>query len=244
MSPLQQLQLDIFGRLSGADYFSDVALYLIRPRSRQEATLIQTNIEKALAGMETKNGKAGVCCRVEMPYLDVEQPELPGPYTAIVVTIRVIENPLVNMSSAGTEKSAEDIGTEVLSELHQWVPWGSGNIQRALFAEKKALEPVPELIDEGKIAYDAVLRTRREITPEPRAQMPAITLATGTITITPMTAGGTTYYTLDGSYPWLGNAAATLYSVPFPAPVSGAQVRAVTYKSALQASNLASLTIS
>jgi hypothetical protein len=240
VSPLQQLQLDIFGRLSGADYFSDIALYLIRPRSRQEATLIQTNIEKALAGMEKKNGKAGVACRVEMPFIDVEKPELPGPYTAIVATIRVIENPLVNMSSAGTEKSAEDIGSEVLSELHHWVPWGSGNIQRALFAERRALEPVDELIAEGKIAYDATLRTRREIAPEPRADMPTITVATGTITIASM-ASSQTYYTLNGSFPWNGNA--ILYSVPFTAPASGSQVRAVTYKAGLQASNVASLTI-
>ena len=242
MSPLQQLQLDIFGRLSGAPYFSDIALYLIRPRSRQEATLIQTNIEKALAGMETKNGSAGVACRVEMPYIDVEAPELPGPYTAIVATVRIIENPLVNMSGAGSQKSAEDIGSEVLSELHHWVPWGSGNIQRGLFAERKALEPVAELIDEGKIAYDATLRTRREITPEPRANMPAIVLGSGTITITSI-ATSQTYYTLDGSYPWTGTIAATLYSVPFTAPASGSQVRAVTYKTGLQASNVASLTI-
>jgi hypothetical protein len=240
MSPLQQLQLDIFGRLSGADYFSDIALYLIRPRSRQEATLIQTNIEKALAGMETKNGKAGVACRVEMPFIDVEKPELPGPYTAIVATIRVIENPLVNMSTAGTEKSAEDIGSEVLSELHHWVPWGSGNIQRALFAERRALEPVDELVAEGKIAYDATLRTRREIAPEPRAAMPSIVLGGSTITITSI-ATSQTYYTLNGSYPWSGNG--LLYSVPFTAPASGSQVRAVTYKTGLQASNVASLTI-
>jgi len=243
MSPLQQLQLDIFGRLSGADYFSDIALYLIRPRSRQEALLIQTNIENALLGMEKKNGLAGVACRVEMPYIDVEKPELPGPYTAIVATIRVIENPLVNMSNAGTEKSAEDIGSEVLSELHHWVPWGSGNIQRALFAEKRALEPVQELIAQGKIAYDAVLKTRREIPPGPRAPIPVITLGVGTVTISSSLPGNQTYFTIDGSYPWSGNTAATLYSTPFAAPASGSVVRAVTYKSGLQASNVSSLTI-
>jgi hypothetical protein len=175
-----------------------------------------------------------------MPFIDVEKPELPGPYTAIVATVRVIENPLVNMSSAGTEKSAEDIGSEVLSELHHWVPWGSGNIQRALFAERRALEPVEELVAEGKIAYDATLRTRREIAPEPRANMPAIVLSAGTITISSV-ATSQTYYTLEGSYPWSGNG--LLYSVPFTAPASGSQVRAVTYKTGLQASNVASLTI-
>src|SRR2546429_212563 len=101
MNPLQQLQLDIFGRLAAADYFADISIYLIRPRSKQEAVLLQTGIDQVLGGLKKKNGKSGVACRVEMPYVDVEKPEVPGPYIAIVATIRVIENPLINMANTG-----------------------------------------------------------------------------------------------------------------------------------------------
>jgi hypothetical protein len=242
MNPIQQLQLDIFGRLSAADYFSNVAIYLIRPRSKAEALMIQTQIDNSLAGLEQKNGAAGVACLVEMPYIDVEKPEVAGPYTAIVATVRIIENPLINMASGGTGKSAEDVGSEVLSELHHWGPWGSGHIQRALYAETRALDPDENLIKEGKVAYAATLRTRRSIQPEARAAMPTIIVGSG-VTITTTTPGASIYYTIDGSFPWSGNPAATLYFAPFVVPPSRTQIRAVAYATGLQASNVALLSI-
>jgi hypothetical protein len=63
-----------------------------------------------------------------------------------------------------------------------------------------------------------------------------------TITLTCATSGAAIYRTLDGSYPWSGNAQATLYAAPF-AVASAALLRAVAHKTGMVASDAAAADI-
>lgn len=244
MNASQQLQLDVYGRLSAATYFSDISVYLVRPRSKSEALLLQTKIDNALAGLEKKNGKSGVAVRVEMPFFEVpgSDRELPGPYGERVVTVRVIENPLINMSDLGTGKSAEDIYDAVLSELHDFAP----RPYDILYADRRAAEPVEELVKEGKVAYDVSVRQKGGTNPPPKAAQPTIAQVVSNVTLASTTSGAAIYYTVAGgddpgglasSYPWPENPAAILYSAPFAVTV-GDQIRAVAYATGYHASDV------
>jgi hypothetical protein len=238
LSPGEQLQLDCFGRVSAADYFSDVEVIHDRPRSADAAILIETRIDNVLAGLNKKNGKAGAVVRVLMPAFDVPEPEMPGPYGERIIILRSIENPMVNMGTNGSGKSAEDIADNVLAELNDFRP-GPFDI---LYSARRAIEPVEALLKKGQIAYDVSLRQKGGLTPVIKAAMPTIAQDESGVALTSATDGASIYYTIDGSYPWPGNDQAILYDAPFAVepPLS---LRAIAYATGFHASDVASADI-
>lgn len=231
---LEQLQLDITGRLDSLPGFLYVPVKSIRPRSEAEALLIQTEIDKTLAGLEQKNGKGGATAIVQMPTLDVENPDIPGPDLVVTTVVRVLENPQINMGDAGTQSSAETLGLLGLAGLHQWDP-GDGN---PLFARGRAMEP--NLDFDGLVGYDILIQCRLGIQPEASVPEPALTLYSGTAALSCPLSGAEIRYTLDGSFP---GPAATLYASPFS--VGAAKLlRAAAYKDGLLPSHITQQSIS
>lgn len=228
---LETLQGDIYGMLLETTDLQYISIFQERPRDATETVSLTDRINKALAGLVTRNGKAGVACIVMMPVVSVGSPNVPGPEVQIEIAVRVIELPSKNMntSGVGTGSSAEEIAMNVLQLLHQWSP-GKGAI---LTANGQAIRPADE--GDGKVAYDVILSRNAGNDPVSRAVAPTISNAGGTITLTVPT--GSIYYTTDGSYP---SSSDTLYSTPF-APAAQSLVRCVTYRSGFQPSNISEL---
>lgn len=207
---LQQLQLDIAAMLAADELFEGVQIIVTRPRSEEDATLIQTTIDSALAGMvqvETTGGvfKGGLAIIIMMSEGEVPAPNAPGPQLELVQTIRVIENPLVNMGDEGTLITAEQGALNVLATLHHWNP-GHG----VLIADGRSA--LKEVNLEGRVSYDVRFRRDAGITPRGFVQRPLIAIAETIMTITCGTPGAAIYWTADDSAPT--PATGTLYTEP------------------------------
>lgn len=217
MSILEQLQADVTARLNLLADFVYVPVILARPRSEGEATLLQAQIDNTLAGLQSKNGKSGATVIVQMPTLDVPEPDVPGPQMMITLSIRVIENPLVNMGAAGSGLSAESIGLNVLNGLHHWDP---GLASSPLYADQRAMEPNEQF--PGKVAYDVFMRTRLGLAPQLRGPSVRAERYGNTVALV---CPEPVRYTLDGSLPLPTSA---LYAAPIVL-TSGQVLRAASF---------------
>jgi hypothetical protein len=226
MSPLETVQSDIFGRILAAPYFADISVYLFRPRAAGGMTAIQSEVDKALAGLVERGGKVGVAIVVQMPLGTSQNPDVPGPRLTFNFSVSVYERPIVNMDSArGTQKSAEDVACEVLRLLHQWKP----NPSQILTAAANAIVPVEAA--PGVVAYDCRLDQMTGLVPLVKAAAPVIDATTPTaVALTSATPGAAILYSLAGEYP------ATPYAAPFDG--TGLLVRAVASAPGLAASNI------
>jgi len=226
MSPLETVQTDIYGRLLADPYFADVGVFLFRPRASGGMVAIQSEVDKALAGLVARGGKTGAAVMVQMPLASSQTPDVPGPRLTFNFSVSVYERPIVNMDPAtGTLKSAEDIATEVLRLLHQWKP----NPSQILTASANAIVPVEGA--PGIVAYDCRLDQMTGLVPLAKAAAPVIDgTDPGAVVLTSTTPGATFVYSLDGSYP----------SVAYAAPFNGlaSLVRAVAVAGGMAASNI------
>lgn len=234
---LQRFQLDVAARLEEAAFFANVPIFVLRPRSALTAAQIQEKINAALGALTVQNGKAGLCATVQMPTLDTQKQELPGPYLHLKCTVRIQENVLVNMSGNGTQIPCEDAAIAAAQLLHLWTPGGTAGILRA------APETItPNLTFEGKVTYDVSIESELELTCLTKTVLPFITEAGGNITITCADPAAAIWYTLDGSAPWSGNtnypSTAALYAEPFAVPAAGTMIRAAASNPALTWSDI------
>lgn len=173
---------------------------------------IQDLIDEALntAGMQTKDGKAGLAVVVLMPDVEPANANLPGPLISLVLAVRVFENRLINESAQGFNLSASRVAVHIARSLHQWSPTGGA-----------VLVPGTSFIADLSVpdteGHEITFTLELGLAPEPRAAqcsiasaelygLPVITLATST-------DDAAIYYTLDGRLP--GPATGTLYTVPF-----------------------------
>ncbi|MFZ2276294.1 MAG: FN3 associated domain-containing protein [Prosthecobacter sp.] len=233
---LQQLQLDIAAMLRADELFAGVQVIVSRPRDAEDATLIQSNIDNALAGLvQVETGetfKGGLAVIIMMSEGEVPAPNVPGPQLELVQTVRVIENPLVNMGDDGTQITAEQGALNVLSALHHWNP-GYG----VLTADSR--NALKEVNLEGKVSYDVRFRRDAGITPRDFVQRPLITIGGSDATITCGTSGAAIYYTLDGSTPTSGGLSGQLYTAPVDVTgLTGSTLRAAAFKTGLRGSDI------
>jgi hypothetical protein len=234
---LQRFQQDVAMRLEGAAFFANVPIFIMRPRTALTAAQIQEQINAALGALTTQNGKAGLCATVQMPTLDTQKQELPGPYLHLKCTVRVQENVLVNMGAGGTQLACEDAAIATAQLLHLWTPGGTAGIIRA------AAETItPNLKFEGRVTYDVSIESEFELACLAKTALPFLTESDSNITIACADEAAAIWYTLDGSAPWAGNAnypsTATPYTGPFAPPAAGTLIRAAAFNPALLGSDI------
>jgi hypothetical protein len=233
-SPIEQMQDDITGRLLSLPALQHVGIEKIRPRDKAEALQIQTRIDQALAGLVKRNDKSGAVAIVQMPTIDVPEPDIPGPQPVVVCSVRIFENPMVNMLATGSRLSAESIGLTALGALHHYDPGTGGS---PFYADQRALEPNGDY--PGKIVYDLYIRSRLDVPMPVKSAPPQIDNYGGEIVLT---GTGSLYYTTDGTYPHSGNDSATLYTAPFT-PGAGTTIRAAAYADEKPGSDIRQLII-
>lgn len=207
MSPFERLQLDAEGYLLSHPELQYLTITRVRPRTAQEATQIQSRLDKALGGLLARNGKRGLAAILHMPYLGDAAPNVRSITGKLVLEIDVIENVLINMGGDGTGVSAEEVALGIAELLqHQQFTVGA-----PLVGQPRLITPRPEEVVQQRVAYRIALEVPHQSAAKPKVATPALTQAGAVITLTCSTAGAAIHYTLDGSFP---GTAATAYSAP------------------------------
>lgn len=246
---IQQLHDDVHGALSSDPGFLYVPVYQSRtPLALDgdgnpvvgQTEMIDEQIQNALAGMEKKNGKAGIACVVMLPDVKGESVNSAAPAMKLSIKVRVIENRLVNEGADGTGTTASQLCLHLVQVLNRRAFRG-GN---ALYAD------ISKMIEEVALPGDEKVHEAtfiQSVMPEPLAKVlePSIATAGDTITLSCATSGAAIRYTLDGSFPGSGNADALLYTAPFQLATGVHRVRIAAQKAGMQGSNdlLAEITV-
>lgn len=227
LDPVVLDQEDIAARLSDDSFFSDIPVILERKG------VTENDIEVALGTVNQKSGKAGVVAIVLMPTLRPSSQSAPGPSYRVAPSIQVIEMPLINLGETGTGKFVEQIATRVRQLIHYWNP-GRGYVFD-FFGQ----DPLPVRAGLRSYAVNFARLGQDDRSPKVANVLidPEEGAAPATVTLSCPTAGAAIWYTLDGSPPTPGNAAALLYSAPIDV-AAAATLRAAAFTDGLDASNI------
>ena len=229
---LLTLQQDLVDKLNSESWFYYVSVVSLRKQ------VITQEIQRRLPHLSGKNGRKGCGVMVNIPRIDAIQPNLAAPQGDILVGIDVIEQPEINFNPGGTMLTAEETARAVRGTLHQFAIEG----KILLYQDKKAIEPLSDLVYPGCLGYRVNLRGRMSELPQSKCVVPSITESGGSVSLTTTDEGATIYFTVDGSFPGSSNAAALVYSGPFTV-ASGATVRWASYLSAFLGSDAAQAVI-
>lgn len=229
---LLRVQEDCYSRILAHAWFADVAAILERRAHTEQ------EIHKLLSTVKGRGGKVGAALLVQRPVFFPGPDDRSGRGT-LIQAFTVLEHPTLNAGDLGTGKSAEEIATELFLLFHL----AAVSLPNQAFDIAPGGSIVPDDSFPGLNAWEVRFALRTSPGAEPRCGQPLIEPDSGagsqSVTLTTATSGASIYYTLDGTYPRAGNG--TLYSAPF-APGAGKTLRAVAYKSGVQASNLAQVT--
>jgi len=222
---IEQIQPDVFNKLASEPYFAGISLFMIR-KERYESEINEALSEATFDPGQT--GKLpGATIEVLMPLIKTNLVNAPGPVVTLEQRLIVKENPTINLAAGGVNLTAEQIAVQILQTLHQFY---LGGICQALYPAHKAIVPNEKF--PGLVAYAVALEATFHLTalertacPAPPSEGPPLTLA---FTAPAGDPGAALYYTVDGSFPGPGNAAATAYGAAFGV-ASGVTLRWAAY---------------
>lgn len=239
---LFDLATEIAARLNADDYFANVLA--IANRSGD----VLTQLNKALGLTTKKAGKFGACVLVAPVAAD--EPNINALFGPLDLDIAVIcfEHVQLNANTAqgGTGKPAFAIARRAHRVCKLYHPI---NMATPLTPVKPTIRPAQSSlsllgldIGESVQAWEVRFRAReQDPTINRKVTLPGISIDAdaGEVTLSCATVGAEIYYTLDGSYPAAGNAAAQLYAAPFTPEHQGGVIRAVAFKPGWIASDAA-----
>jgi hypothetical protein len=227
-SQIESVQPDVYYKLLSEPWFENIAIFKIREKR------LDTEVNRALAGLAGRNSMGGASIEVLMPSLKTALPETAGPICTLEQKFIVKEQPTVNQGANGTGLSVEQIAVS-LAQTFQLFYLG-GPMQGFYAApEFYKYQAVPEEVP--FIAVAVTLQATFALTALTRTLAPAASASAETVILADQQPGGgsTLYYTTDGSFPGSGNPAAMAYSTPFTV-ASGTVVRVAAYNGTLQGS--------
>lgn len=250
MNPVSNIQSDLYDVLRQDATLSEVAIL------SEAKGVTDSDIEMALTTVnEGPGGKIGAVVIVRMPLLDVPNANPSGPRFDVSITIRVIEQPLMNRGEGGTELTAEDIVLQLAHLLH------GRRIHpdiREFYVDQEAATPVD--LSSDTVAYDLRIATGFGLAAPERVRMPVFSGDETGLNIACNTPAASIYYTIDGTFPTpddtlfgitllteAGSIIVTEDGENLIAPelltvASGVTVRAAAYATGLQTSNGAAWT--
>jgi hypothetical protein len=227
-SQIESVQPDVYYKLLTEPWFQNIAIFKIRQKR------LDTEVNRALAGLAGRNGKGGASIEVLMPALKSALPETAGPVCTLEQKFIVKEQPTVNQGANGTGLSAEQIAVNLAQTFQLFF---LGGPMQGFYTAPTFYEYIAAPQDVPYVALLVTLRATFALTALTRTLAPAASAAAETVTLADQQPGGGSalYYTTDGSFPGSGNPNAILYTSPF-AVASGTLVRAAAYNGALQGS--------
>lgn len=223
----QLLQPSELARLPDETYAAEVLAY-ITPRNQAD-------------------GRTGCGVIVEVPEITVLKPNLAGPEMNLAITCLVIEEPLTNAGlTEGTLKPADQVAQRILEIGHGLRLLGPTGF--ALMADLNDIRRAQDF--EPLRAHRVVFATRLSRAQTNRVAQPAISVNTGTATLTCATSEANIYYTITpagapesiATFPGPSNPAAQLYAAPF-AVNSGELLRCAGFKTSYLGSDVNAQTI-
>jgi hypothetical protein len=227
-SQIESVQPDVYYKLLSEPWFENIAIFKIREKR------LDTEVNRALAGLAGNNGKGGASIEVLMPSLKTALADTAGPVCTLEQKFIVKEQPTVNQGANGTGLSVEQIAVNIAQTFQLFY---LGGPMQGFYAtpEFYKYQAVPEEVP--FIALVVTLQATFALTALARTLAPAASAAAETVTLTDQQPGGgsTLYYTTDGSFPGSGNPSAMTYSTPFTV-ASNTVVRAAAYNGTLQGS--------
>jgi hypothetical protein len=234
---LNRLQEFAQAKLKGESYFSNVNCVLLR----KLLTSSEVNIDTIYL-LPSGDGKGGVGVIINMPTVFVADPEVPGPQLKAQLACTVIEERVLNSTPIlGTGKTAEAVAMEILQSFHQLLVENLGTF----YPSTNAIEP--NLNFEGFVAFDVNLEMWVAQDQRAKVTTPTISIVPDApgyaVTLTEVEGGTSKYYTLDGTFPGPGNAAAVLYSGTIPHVASGTTILWAGYKANYLGSDVWSRTL-
>jgi hypothetical protein len=227
-SQIESVQPDVYYKLLTEPWFANIAIFQIREKR------LDSEVNRALAGLAGNNGKGGASIEVLMPSLKTALPDTAGPVCTLEQKFIVKEQPTVNQGANGTGLSVEQIAVNIAQTFQLFY---LGGPMQGFYAapEFYKYQAVPD--EAAFIALAVTLHATFALTALARTAVPTASAAAETVTLTDQQPGGGSalYYTTDGSFPGSGNPNALQYSTPFTV-ASGTIVRAAAYSGALQGS--------
>jgi hypothetical protein len=175
------------------------------------------------------------------------QGNIPGPYfDRVTIQGMALTSRLINAASGGAQLRTAAIAQRVARRWHHFN--ANGNTVKIEDVRPTRFDGVPdnvrEYLQQNSIEGWAITGTfSTGEQPLTKVAPVTITNATGSITLACGTSGAAIYYTTDGTFPYFGNANATLYGTPFATPATGTLIRAAAYKTGSVGSNVAELEV-
>jgi hypothetical protein len=207
---LERAQTDLEAALRSDASLADVPVLVARKG------VIANDVAERLGLVSGGNGKSGLALIVRMPTVEVTVADASGPPLTVRAEVEVRENPVLNGGLSGFGTSAERIALRLLKLLHGYRPGLSGGGE--LRADSPAIKPL-ETGSASQVGY--ILRLKLDGNPgqQTRWTTPALVVTGGAsgpwqLSAAGAPGGAALYYTIDGSFPWAGNAAAAIYSGP------------------------------
>jgi hypothetical protein len=202
---LEDLQLIIRERLLADPYLADIPVFYERIKN------LEVGITNALAVLTTRTTKVGAAIMVMSPVASLYAEAIQQSPLDTEQAIRVLENPLFNTGTSGTQKSALALARRILRVMNHFQAIGYCTV---MTAEKPALVPVDDPI--APLAYEVRFKYREADGSVAKFNSPPTLSQTkgnpATVTITNNEPGSAIHFTTDGTYPHAGNG--TLYSGP------------------------------
>lgn len=193
---------------------------------------IQSEVNKALSGLKSINGKSGSSIEVGKPFLVDSMTEAPGPTAVIENRFLVKTQPTINLGPNGSGLPTEQLSAGLIQAL---LEWGSEGSQAGSFVPSGNFDSPAHFGEsspfEGRLV---VMRCKIAFTPLPRTITPVLAGDTSAVSIAVAApdAAAPVLFTIDGTMPGFSQGTANpagtsvLYTAPFAVP-SGAVVRAM-----------------
>jgi hypothetical protein len=195
---LNFIQDDIFAYLQSDPFFANIFLYELKPAN------LQSQVNKALAGLQMTNGKSGAAVEIGKPWMVNPLPNAPGPRCEISARFIIKTQPTINLGPNGTGIATEQISLHLVQALLEWGAEGSQS--GSWFCSNNFDAPAQFGQDapfEGRIVD---MRAMFAATPLVRTTTPSISGGGGSgnavITVpTPDTVTAAIIFTTDGTCP-------------------------------------------
>ena len=217
-----QLQDDLFALLS-----SDPRLDKVNIVNERLFRLIPNALESAI-WMTPRGGCQGQGILVEIPKLDVQDPNVSGPvFRPILSFVCVQAGDMAFAPGVGANMYAEEIAQHVTDLLHQQADEGIGTFMCDGTAVERATDPEYQSVNAMRVTLRCSPSQSKQT---PRVPVPQIAVFAGAATLTCPDPLALLYYTTDGWCPAPdGSPTAQQYTSPFTV-ASGQVIRFAAWR--------------